>query len=768
MTKLEYITRPDLKDVKVSVITPVYNVEEYIKETLDSLVNQTLDQVEIIMVDDGSSDRSPEIIEEYANKYNNIVLIKQENSGPGEARNNGLEAARGEFISFVDSDDLLPPDSLEIMYNSALKEQADVIIGTSMSFNSRETWFIASHLNNGVYIRGEKNLVLNPELLFSLGPCNKLYSSNITKSLRFPKGIHVTEDQPFVIEAYLKAKKIYTVDKIIYKYRSRETETNLSLSQIVRVNSVKVLTDIFASLRLSDVLWEKYILNSVTRTDLKKSYYHRIVSADIWPAVRSAISSKDKDVQVKTFKLVLEWVKSLDSRLFNQLPILHRIMTYEIAERILLVTPEARKIYAEWLKVTFPLLNPGSLHALEISKKKPVFLAVKKAWKRNSLFPIFYYLSKIRLKKWKTKLRMAYARRVAFSFFKLLPVQKKITMATNKFPMLTDSFKNIYDELVEKRPDYVVKGHLKKKRNMKEFIKLYYDIATSKYLILDDYYRPLYKLKLPKRTEVIQIWHAAGAFKKFGHSAVGYQESNTREFEKNAHQNYSKAVVTSKEIIPHYSEAFDMPQKNIYPLGLARTDVFFNQETIEYVRNRYLSTYPMLKGKKVITYAPTFRGGPGQRASFNIKLNLTKMAKELSDEYILVLKLHPSVTKNVQIPEAAKDFVLNLSSNDINNVLMITDILISDYSSLVFEFSLMEKPMIFFAYDLEEYLVDRGFYYEYSDFVPGPIVKTTAEVIEQVKANQFDLKRIRSFKERFFDQLDGKSAERFVETLIEP
>jgi CDP-ribitol ribitolphosphotransferase / teichoic acid ribitol-phosphate polymerase len=757
-----------LLDIKVSVITPVYNVEVYLEETLDSLVNQTCKNIEIIMVDDGSSDRSPEIIEKYAKLYDNIVFIKQENSGPGAARNKGLDVARGEFVSFVDSDDLLPLDALETMFNAAIEQEADIVTGASLSFNSKETWFIGSHLNNGVYRPGEKNLIANQELLYSLGPCNKLYRRTLIQDIRFPLDIKVTEDQPFVIEAYLRARKMFTVDKIIYNYRSRETDTNISLSQTVRVKSVKVLSDIFKSLKLSDQLWDKYIENKEARFAVKSSYYQRIVLADIWPAVRSALNSKKCDVQVKSFKMVLDWAKEMDIHLFNSVTELHRVMTYEIADRFLSLCNESQKLYLEWLKVAFSKFNPGSLHQLEISRKKSVVLAAKKSAKKNSLMPLKSFLLKRKVKKIRTLGRMAVARRIVLPLSGLLPQKNKITFASNKFPVLADSFLEIYKQLVELRPDYEIKGHLKKKKTFKDFCRLYYDMATSKYVILDDYYRHLYKLKLPKRTEVIQIWHAAGAFKKFGHSAVGYLESNTSEFENHAHQSYTKAVVTSQEIVSHYAEAFNMPEKDIYPLGLARTDFFFNKDALEYNRENYYGTYSKLRGKKVITYAPTFRGGPGKRSNFQMNLDLIGMAKELGDEYILVLKLHPSVNKNVKIPEEAQDFVINMSANDISNVLAITDILISDYSSLVFEYALLERPMIFFAYDLKQYLEDRGFYYEYNDFVPGPIVSTTEEIIELVKNDEFDLEKVKQFKERFFDHLDGQAAKRFVETLIKP
>ena len=114
-----------------------------------------------------------------------------------------------------------------------------------------------------------------------------------------------------------------------------------------------------------------------------------------------------------------------------------------------------------------------------------------------------------------------------------------------------------------------------------------------------------------------------------------------------------------------------------------------------------------------------------------------------------------------------KDKVLNLTRyNDINDLLIITDVLISDYSSVIFEYALLEKPMIFFAYDLESYVDERNFYYNYEDFVPGPIVKTNDEIINLIKGDNFDLDKVRTFRNEFFEDIDGKSTERLVEFLI--
>ena len=753
--------------VKVSVITPVYNVEEYIAETLDSLVRQSLSPIEIIMVDDGSKDKSAEIIKIYQEKHANIIYIKQDNRGPGAARNNGLNIAKGEFISFVDSDDILPLEALENLYNAAVEKEAKLVIGASQSFNKNETWFIASHYNNGVYNKGHKNLISNHELLYSLGPCNKLYCRSLIQDIRFPTGIKVTEDQPFVIEAYLRAgEKIYTIDKIIYRYRTREVETNLSLSQTVLVNSMNVLQDIMNSILISNQLWESYIDNHVARYHLKKYYFNRLVSADIWPAIRSAIDSRNNKNQVDTLKIFHSLVGQLDISLFNDIPSLHTVIYKNIVNRYDLLTGPARKLYLELVRMAYTktLLKT---EVMMINSQEP-FPSVIKAGRKNSFIPILKYIYKRKYQRVTSKIKTATLRRIIFPVCGYLPQQNKITFASNKMQKLQDSFEYIYNEMIHLRPEYKIVGHFKKKRSFRDFAKLYYDIATSKYVILDDYYLPLYKLKVRKRTEVIQTWHAAGAFKKFGHSAVGYRESNTKEFEREAHGSYTKVAVTSKEIVPFYAEAFNINEKCVYPVGLPRTDLFFNKEEIEYIKQKYLGIYPALRNKKIITYAPTFRGGPGKRATFNIQLDLKKMAIELSDEYVLILKLHPSVTKGVKIPKEASDFVLNMSKNEINNVLSITDILISDYSSVIFEYAILERPMIFFAYDLNEYLQDRSFYYDYKEFIPGPIAEETDQVISLIQKNSFDIQGVRNFKEKFFDDLDGQASKRFVETFIKP
>ena len=127
--------------------------------------------------------------------------------------------------------------------------------------------------------------------------------------------------------------------------------------------------------------------------------------------------------------------------------------------------------------------------------------------------------------------------------------------------------------------------------------------------------------------------------------------------------------------------------------------------------------------------------------------------------------MHPFV--KTRIEDNFKNIIDLSDYEDINDLLMVSDMLITDYSSVIFEFSLMEKPIIMYAPDMEEYIAERDFYYEYSDFVPGPITKTTEEVVEKINLQNFDVSKVKLFKDRFFDYHDGRSTERFVTNFIE-
>jgi CDP-ribitol ribitolphosphotransferase len=360
---------------------------------------------------------------------------------------------------------------------------------------------------------------------------------------------------------------------------------------------------------------------------------------------------------------------------------------------------------------------------------------------------------------------------LTYKLCKLLPLQtRKIIFASDSRSEMSGNFQFVYDELLSRNLNYdyhlLLKKGVDEKKNYREIFSLAYHLATAKFIILDDFYPMIYPLTIRKNAELIQLWHAVGAFKTFGFSRLG-RPGGPSPKSKN-HRNYTKAIVSSHNVAKHYAEGFGIDLEKVIPTGIPRTDVFFDKVYQEEVRNNLYEEYPFLKGKKVITFAPTFRGNGQQSAHYPMEvLNLEKLYNELKDEYVFLFKIHPFVKNEFSIPYQYSDFFYDFSSyREINDLLFITDILITDYSSVCFEYALLNKPMIFFAYDVEEYVRTRDFYYDYHSFIPGPLAKTTERMIDIIQQEDFKMEKIEPFVKYFFDDVDGKASERVVDQLI--
>ncbi|WP_077623398.1 CDP-glycerol glycerophosphotransferase family protein [Sediminibacillus massiliensis] len=353
----------------------------------------------------------------------------------------------------------------------------------------------------------------------------------------------------------------------------------------------------------------------------------------------------------------------------------------------------------------------------------------------------------------------------------IFPVnKKKVLFASDSREELGGNFKFVYDEMASRDLDLTYEFALKKgvgeKKSYGELIHLAYQLATSKFILLDDFYPMVYPLTIRRNSELIQLWHAVGAFKTFGFSRIGRPGGPSPKSLN--HRNYTKVTVSSKNIAPHYAEGFGIPEENVVATGIPRTDIFFDEDYKQTVREEIYQEHPYLKGKKVIMFAPTFRGNGQQSAHYRMEaLNLEKLYNELSDEYVFILKIHPFVKNDIQIPYQYTDFFYDFSDyREINDLLFITDILVTDYSSVCFEFALLNKPMIFFAYDVEEYVQKRDFYYNYHSFIPGPLAKTTEDLIRTIHQEDYKMDKIEPFINYFFDHIDGQSSRRVVDQLI--
>ena len=212
----------------ITVIVSVYNVETYLNKCLDSLINQTYKNLEIIVINDGSTDNSGEICQEYAQKDNRIIYIEKENGGLSDARNVGLDKMTGSYVTFIDSDDWVELDYVEILYKKIIEYQADISVGNYYSYNEDEEIYYFHIYGNSYYEKVYDNVSIFENLYESqemksfalISACGKLYKAKLFDYLRFDKG-KLGEDGYFNQKMYLSVNKVVYLNKGLYAYRQR-------------------------------------------------------------------------------------------------------------------------------------------------------------------------------------------------------------------------------------------------------------------------------------------------------------------------------------------------------------------------------------------------------------------------------------------------------------------------------------------------------------------------------------------------------------------
>ena len=247
---------------KVSVIVPVYNVEKYLNKCIDSLINQSLKDIEIIIVNDSSPDNCQAIIDTYQKNYPNLIksFIK-ENGGQGSARNYGLDYASGEYISFVDSDDWLDLNMLEKMYNLAIKDNSDIVICDMMDY----------------YEDGSKKFFncTKYDSVYKVTPsaCNKIFKREIINNIRFLNGLWY-EDFNFTTKILLNNPKISTISNLYYNCHSRKVSTMNNNNAIKNLDIITIIEDLkdyaYKNNLFNDNLFEYLIFDHILITSINR------------------------------------------------------------------------------------------------------------------------------------------------------------------------------------------------------------------------------------------------------------------------------------------------------------------------------------------------------------------------------------------------------------------------------------------------------------------------------------------------------------------
>lgn len=347
---------------------------------------------------------------------------------------------------------------------------------------------------------------------------------------------------------------------------------------------------------------------------------------------------------------------------------------------------------------------------------------------------------------------------IIYSIFKLFKTRNRITFISRQSNNINIDFVLLGKEINKEMPEYDVvylcktldSGLLNKIKYVFHIFKQMYFIATSKVVILDSYCIVISNCKHKNSLTVIQMWHAMGAFKKFGLSVINNGNERVKHVDNkklasvmNMHNNYDYIFASSEYCIKFFSEAFgqDKSKFRVYPLP--RLDLMVNKENIEKVTNNIYTKYPKLKNKKKnILYCPTFRDGNTDYEYIKEFINNFNYKK-----YNLIVKLHPLTKYTFDNKEAIFDKSFNTYE-----MVFVSDKVISDYSAVIYEVAVIGKPMIFYAYDKKDYVNDRDFYLKYDIDMPGKICLTLDELYKEIDNNNYVMNKLYNFRKKYIKE----------------
>lgn len=285
-------------------------------------------------------------------------------------------------------------------------------------------------------------------------------------------------------------------------------------------------------------------------------------------------------------------------------------------------------------------------------------------------------------------------------------------------------------------------------------------LARSHYIFLNDNFMPMASLHFSKRAVITQLWHASGAFKKFGLSLDLPEDIRRREAKGTARLSY--VVCSSRSVVPAYAEAFGVGEQKVLPLGCARADKLLRPCDLTALRAKFDALYPECRGKSLVLYAPTFRDNPAADRRLCEHLDAAAFNAEFGETHCLLMRLHPQI-HSCGVCRGAVDVT---DYPDSGELVQLCDLLITDYSSICMDFALLCKPCVFFAFDLEEYIESRPFYFDYEGYVPGRVVRDLPGLLDAIKNPLCEQEKLLRFREFNFGYAQGDAAERIYNYII--
>ena len=743
--------------MKLSIIVTFHKYRQYLEDCLASMKESPLEDFETILVLDHVEEDIEDLLSEYEESLHmNVVRLTEEATGVAAARNAGLNEASGKYTYFLDSDDYLFEDGVNKLIEKAEETGADVVYG-----KKRYTWFKrmvylgvtedkrraddedekkndggeefddklaeAENLEVDEYARALHKLIKSRRGLRNISVLNILIKREFLEynQIRFEEQFALYPDMPFVVELMKHGETFaYCPDAFYIKRKHNDPITMPSVAQLKVPTRLEEQMETFAYCR--------------------------------------KLAGEDGDIRkVLDKKLINYYSKYFASKLRRGTKDKWRTTRFDLIAGLLKDThPEVLQSLSGYKKrIVAAALKKDVDKALKISNRH---LAKKKFQKimknKNELYKYLY--------------KNKYSKE---------PIEENWVMFETFFGKnYSDSPKYIYEYLAQHNTKnykfiWVLNNDTKPPYGatvVRRFSREYaYYLAKSKYFVFN-VRQPLWFVKR-KGQVFLETWHGTPLKKLvFDQDEVTAASPLYKAQFFRQKQEWDYLIAANPFSTETFRRCFKFDNEML-EVGYPRNDLMFhpNKDQITLDLKKKLGI-PL--DKKTILYAPTWRDdefyGAGQY-KFTLKLDLQKMKEALSDEYVVLLRTHHYIADNLDVT-GVEDFAINLSKyDDITEIYLVSDICITDYSSVFFDYANLKRPVLFYTYDIEKYRdILRGFYIDINKEVPGPLLYTTEEVVEAIQnidsiSEQYK-ERYEEFYERFCSVDDGNASKRAVERVF--
>ena len=745
------------KNVKISIIVPVYNVERYLPACMDSLVNQTMEDIEIIAVNDGSPDNSLEILNDYQKRYpQKVRVLSIENHGVSYARNYGADHAAGEYLLFVDSDDYVDVQMCETLYRKAAADHNDLVMCGRSNLYESKTENDAVSVNTGMTANQNFTIKEFPFELCWLSPFpwDKLIKKDLFMQVRFPENIRF-EDLAYVLKVSCLAENIGVVCQPLYYYRRTTSGGFLNTFSESTLDIIKAFENIMDFM-------EKKGFAETYRDELAyicaRHFFFR------YPAL-----FEERRASLKLKREMIRETHGFLDRVFPGWKENH-YLKYSSSPAI----ARNRRLYFSQAKmqagvIAFRILPQRLWWILSTAAKKiRELIGVLKKPRLKTLVKKFKFLQIVRMP-YSYKYTKAYEKYqvddhlifleskhgedLAGNIFNLLRVLQETEYQDYRVKVaLTDDMLKRFHELITAYDFHRAEVVMLRSR---EYFKC---LASAKYLITDTSF-PTYFIK--KEDQIyLNTWHGT-PLKGMGRTVPGreYGQGNVqRNFLISDYLLYQNEF--SRDVFLDDYMIRNIYQGNIMLSGYPRNSALFKRDMSEKIRREH-----NLTGKQLIAYMPTWRGTL-QKKDFNeqvkiINQYLSEIDQRLNSGQIFFVKLHPFVGEGIDYTafRHIRPFIGQYETYDFLNAV---DMLVTDYSSIMFDFAVTGKKIILFTYDREEYLKNRGMYLDLNR-VEFPTADTVDELIEEIGKENSGYPR---FQAEYCCYDSEKTAENVLKTVL--